>query len=180
MMSKKKVVENWVKNLVIDLNLCPFANPVYKKDQISYELCEGLDFSDSLQFVCDQLILLSQTEKEEIATTLIILPDFDEDFDAYLDLLYAADNILERIGLRGVLQLASFHPLYVFEGADKDDPSNYTNRSPFSIIHIIREDDVERARSMYKDVDLIPERNIQTMNKLGETRIKELMKKLQS
>lgn len=174
-MSKEEIVKKWVKQLVIDFNLCPFAHPVFKKEQIAYELIEGADFSDSLSFVCDKIIELSETDKQKVATTLIILPDFDEDFDEYIDLLYAAENILDRIGLKGRFQLASFHPKYIFEGADYSDVSNYTNRSPFSIIHIIREDDVEMARALYKNIDAIPENNIQTMKKLGEEEVKKIL-----
>ena len=160
---------------MIDLNLCPFAYPVFKKDQIAYELIESANFSDSLSFVCEKMIELSELDKEDVATTLVILPDFDEDFEQYIDLLYAAEDILDRIGLKGRFQLASFHPKYVFEGVGDSDVSNYTNRSPFSIIHILREDDVEVARALYKNIDTIPENNIETMNRLGEAEIKKIL-----
>ena len=177
-MSKKEIVKRWVKQLVIDLNLCPFAYPVFKKDQIAYELIESAKFSDCLSFVCEKIIQLSEVDKEDVATTLVILPDFDEDFEEFIDLLYAAENILEQIGLKGCFQLASFHPKYVFEGSEESDVSNYTNRSPFSIIHIIREDDVEMARTLYKNIHSIPENNIKTMHKLGEAEIKNMLENL--
>ena len=180
MTNKEELIKKWVKNLVIDLNLCPFAFPVFKKDQIKYIEMPNSEFSEALSFFCEELISLSETDKEKVATTLLILPQFDSDFDDYLDFLYAAENMLEKIGFKSTFQLASFHPHYVFDGIDENDVSNYTNRAPHSVIHIIREDDVEIARRLYKNIHEIPEENIKTMNRLGEEIIKKMLSDLKS
>ena len=176
----KKNVKNWVREVVLGLNLCPFAHPVFNNNQISYELIENADFSESLMFICDKMINLSETPCEQIATSLIILPDFDDSFEDYLDLLYASEEMLGKIGFKSIFQLASFHPQYVFEDKCPDDISNYTNRSPHAVVHIIREDDVEKARRMYKNIEDIPIKNIETLSKLGEDEIKAMFDKLMS
>ena len=113
MTNKEELIKRWVKNMVIDLNLCPFALPVYKKNQIRYIEMQSLEFSEALSFFCEELISLSETDKDDTATTLVILPQFDDDFDDYLDFLFAAENMLERIGFKSTFQLASFHPKYI-------------------------------------------------------------------
>ena len=126
MTNKEELIKRWVKNMVIDLNLCPFALPVYKKNQIRYIEMQSLEFSEALSFFCEELISLSETDKDDTATTLVILPQFDDDFDDYLDFLFAAENMLERIGFKSTFQLASFHPKYIFNEAGDNDLSNYT------------------------------------------------------
>jgi hypothetical protein len=120
-----------------------------------------------LEELAEELVLLRDTPAEQIDTTLIIHPDVLTDFLEYNDFLDNADAVLEALDLPGILQVASFHPQYQFEGVAPDDVSNYTNRAPYPILHLLREDSVERAVAAFPDPDVIVERNIATLDKLG-------------
>lgn len=166
---------NWLEKAVIGLNLCPFAKAVYVKNQVRLVLSDATTPEALVEQLAEELLLLRDTPAEEIDTTLIIHPEVLTDFLDYNDFLDNADAAVEALDLGGILQVASFHPDYQFDGTHPDDPSNCTNRSPFPTLHLLREDSVERAVAAFPDPDVIVERNIATLDKLGAEGFKRLL-----
>lgn len=160
-------VRNWLLRAVIGLNLCPFAKSVHVKDQIRFAVCRAQDEAGVAQALEGELQWLAHTDASQTDTTLLILPCALADFHAYNDFLGTADKLIKRLRLRGVLQVASFHPDYQFAGTAPDDIENYTNRSPFPILHVLREESIERTLAAYPDPDDIYERNQNTLRRLG-------------
>ena len=169
------VTRRWVEKAVIGLNLCPFAKAVYVKEQVRFVLSDATTPEALLEELAEELLRLRDTPAEQIDTTLIIHPDVLTDFLDYNDFLDNADAAVEALDLQGILQVASFHPDYQFDGTHPDDPSNCTNRSPFPTLHLLREDSVERAVAAFPDPDVIVERNIATLDKLGAEGFKRLL-----
>jgi len=157
----------WLEQIVIGLNLCPFAKAVYVKDQVRFVLSDATTPEALVEELAEELILLRDTPAEQIDTTLIVHPDVLTDFLEYNDFLDNADAAIEALDLQGILQVASFHPQYQFAGVAPDDVRNYTNRAPYPTLHLLREDSVERAVAAFPDPDVIVERNIDTLDKLG-------------
>ena len=158
----------WLERAVIGLGLCPFAKAVHVKNQIRYVVSAARNTDALLDELERELLSLAETPREEIDTTLLIHPHVLEDFLEYNDFIELADRVVEETGLEGVLQVASFHPRYQFEGTDPDDITNYTNRSPYPILHILREESVDEAVAAFPDAEKIYEKNIETMKKLGK------------
>lgn len=152
---------------MIGLNLCPFAKAVYVKNQIRLVVSKARHADDLLEELDHELDLLVATPATEIDTTLLIHPMLFEDFLDFNDFLEIAEGVLDEHGLEGVIQLASFHPQFQFDGTESDDISNYTNRAPFAILHLLREDSVERAVKALPQADAIFDVNIATLEKLG-------------
>ncbi|MDX3932634.1 MAG: DUF1415 domain-containing protein [Stenotrophomonas sp.] len=157
----------WLERIVIGLNLCPFAKAVYVKEQVRYVLSDATTPEALVEQLAEELVLLRDASPEQIDTTLIIHPDVLTDFLDYNDFLDNADAAIEALDLQGILQVASFHPQYQFEGVAPDDASNYTNRAPYPTLHLLREDSVARAVDAFPDPDVIVERNIQTLDRIG-------------
>ncbi len=157
----------WLEKAVIGLDLCPFAKAVYLRDQIRYAISEAETPEDLLEHLIGELRTIAAASPEEIDTTLLIHPQVLTDFLDYNDFLDVAEDAVVRLGLEGEIQVASFHPDYRFEGAGPDDIENYTNRSPYPILHLLREASVERAVAAFPDTDAIFEKNIETMRRLG-------------
>jgi len=157
----------WLEQIVIGLNLCPFAKAVYVKDQVRFVLSDATTPEALVEQLAEELVLLRDTPAEQIDTTLIVHPDVLTDFLDYNDFLDNADAAIEALDLQGILQVASFHPQYQFAGVAPDDVSNYTNRAPYPTLHLLREDSVERAVAAFPDPDVIVQRNIETLDKLG-------------
>ena len=169
------LTRRWLEKAVIGLNLCPFAKAVYVKDQVRFVLSDASTPEALIEQLAEELLLLRDTPAEQIDTTLIIHPDVLTDFLDYNDFLDNADAAVEALDLSGILQVASFHPDYQFDGTHADDASNYTNRAPFPTLHLLREDSVERAVAAFPDPDVIVERNIATLEKLGAEGFKRLL-----
>lgn len=157
----------WLEKAVIGLNLCPFAKAVYVKNQVRLVVSKARHADDLLEELDRELDLLVATPAEEIDTTLLIHPTLFEDFLDFNDFMEIAEGVVDEHELEGVVQLASFHPKFQFEGTEPDDLGNYTNRAPFAILHLLREDSVERAVQAYPDAENIFSRNIETLNQLG-------------
>ncbi|KRG43727.1 hypothetical protein ARC20_09585 [Stenotrophomonas panacihumi] len=157
----------WIERAVIGLNLCPFAKAVYVKQQVRLVLSDASTPEALLEELAEELLRLRDTPAEEIDTTLIVHPFVLEDFLDYNDFLDNADAALDALDLQGLLQVASFHPQYQFAGTAPDDVGNFTNRSPWPTLHLLREDSVERAVAAFPDPDVIVERNLETLEKLG-------------
>ncbi len=158
---------HWLERAVIGLNLCPFAKSVYVKEQVRYVVSTVTEAPDVMDDLERELRLLADADPDQIDTTLLILPDAVADFLDFNDLLYFAERLLGSLGLEGTLQIASFHPQYQFAGTEPDDIENYTNRAPYPILHLLREDSIARAVVAFPDAADIYERNQATMRRLG-------------
>ncbi len=168
------VTRRWVNSVVVGLNLCPFAKKELVQDRIRFVVSDAGDALQLLFSIADEL---ERLEKDDaIETTLLIHPNTLQDFFRYNQFLDAADRLLVEMELDGVYQIASFHPDYQFHNANPDDVENYTNRSPYPMLHLLREDSLSRAIESYPDIEIIPEENILKMNELGLEKMKELLK----
>jgi uncharacterized protein len=176
-MTDQHVLDNtreWLEKAVIGLNLCPFAKAVYVKNQVRLVVSHARHADDLLEELDSELDLLVASPAEELDTTLLIHPTLFEDFLDFNDFLEIAEGVVEEHGLEGVVQLASFHPQFQFDGTQPDDISNYTNRAPFAILHLLREDSIDKAVAAFPDAGLIFEQNIRTLEKLGHAGWREL------
>ncbi|AEI76285.1 hypothetical protein CNE_1c09270 [Cupriavidus necator N-1] len=158
---------HWLERAVIGLNLCPFAKSVYVKEQVRYVVSTVTEAPDVMDDLERELRLLADADPDQIDTTLLILPDAVADFLDFNDLLYFSERLLGSLGLEGTLQIASFHPQYQFAGTEPNDIENYTNRAPYPILHLLREDSIARAAAAFPDAADIYERNQATMRRLG-------------
>lgn len=159
--------QRWVERAVIGLNLCPFAKSVQVKGQIHYEVSAAINRKQVAQDLQRLLETVADADPQEMDTALLIVPDALSDFLDYNDFLDVAEDMLEAMELDGVLQVASFHPQYQFADAGPDDIENYTNRSPYPIFHILREDSLDRAVESNPDAAEIYLRNQETLRRLG-------------
>lgn len=157
----------WIDRAVIGLNLCPFAKAVVARGQVRHVLSDAATPEALLETLGGELLHLRDTPASVVDTTLIVHPRVLADFLDYNDFLEDADALVEQLGLEGELQVASFHPQYRFAGSGEDDIANFTNRSPWPTLHLLREDSVARAVEAFPDPDAIVERNIATLEKLG-------------
>jgi uncharacterized protein len=162
-----KETQAWVRHAVVGLNLCPFAKAPMAKGQISYVLSDATSTQTLLDELCVQLHLLAQADPRKVETTLLIHPNVLGDFAQFNDFLDLAEGALQALGYSGVLQLASFHPLYQFAGTTPQDICNATNRSPYPTLHLLREQSVERAVEAIPSAESIYESNIRTLRTLG-------------
>lgn len=160
-------LRRWLERAVIGLNLCPFAKAVYVKQQVRIVVSDASTERALLEQLGEELLLLRDTPAEQVDTTLLVHPQVLGDFLDYNDFLGDADALVEALELDGVLQVASFHPDYRFADSAPDDPANLTNRAPWPILHLLREDSIDRAVSAYPEPDAIIERNIATVRELG-------------
>jgi hypothetical protein len=158
---------DWIEKAVIGLNLCPFAKAVYVSDRIRYCVSGAHSEESLLADLSRELRALQTADPQTCETVLLIHPSVLGDFLDYNDFLDTADAAVEALGLTGEIQIASFHPRYQFAGSGSDDIENYTNRSPYPMLHLLREESVERAALATADVDAIPARNVETLRRLG-------------
>ncbi|MEO8671701.1 MAG: DUF1415 domain-containing protein [Tahibacter sp.] len=169
------VTQRWLINAVIGLNLCPFAKSVHVKRQIRYAVSGAQNADDLLADLRRELGDLHNIDAMTTDTTLLIHPQALTDFDAYNDFLDVADAALVDLGLDGEIQIASFHPDYRFAGSAMDDVENCTNRSPYPMLHLLREASVERAVTAFPDPDSIVDHNLQTLRMLGHAGWRKLL-----
>lgn len=158
---------NWLERAVIGLNLCPFAKAVHVKSQVHYAVSEATEVRQLLVDLAneiDALLALDATQRE---TTLLMVPRCLSDFLDFNDFLDSAERLVRKRGLEGVIQIASFHPHYQFAGTDAGDIENFTNRSPYPTLHLLREDSIERAVAAFPEAESIYEANIETLRKMG-------------
>lgn len=159
--------QRWLAQAVIGLNLCPFAKAVHVKGQIRYMVSAARTPEALLEDLLRELEHLAAAPAEEVDTTLLIHPHVLTDFLDYNQFLDAADAAVEALGLSGEIQIASFHPHYRFADSEPGDMGDYTNRSPYPILHLLREASIERAVAAFPDAAAIFERNIDTLERLG-------------
>jgi uncharacterized protein len=167
-----KQTHKWVMDVVIGCNFCPFAASVVKQDKIYYRTEESTSLEKALTAVLQEAARLDTDAA--IETTLIIFPTAYSSFPDYLELVSLAEKLLKKNKYEGVYQLASFHPRYKFAGSDEADPANYTNRSLYPMLHLLREESIEKALQHYKYPEAIPERNIAFAKEKGLASMKIL------
>jgi hypothetical protein len=178
-MDKQAVIDatrRWVSAVVIGLNLCPFARRVFEGELIRYVVTGATDENSLLEDLTRELKTLAATPRSEVETTLLIHPAALADFLDYNDFLGVADDLVRRLGLRGVIQIASFHPKYQFAGTEPEAVENYTNRSPYPMLHLLREESISEVADNPDVGQTIPQRNIETLRKMGREAILELVK----
>ena len=175
MISTEQVIfqtKKWITDVVVGCHFCPFAAKELKQNSIHYVVEPGTDIKLCLQvFIkeCQQL-----DDDALIETTMIIFPNSFQQFDDYLDLVSLAESLLEKEGYEGIYQVASFHPQYLFAGAPLNDAANYSNRSLYPMLHILREDSIEKALKKYPNPEQIPDRNINFAREKGVVYMKML------
>lgn len=166
-------VRRWVDTFVVDMNLCPFAKRELVKNRVRFAVTNATAEKDLLMTLEDELSLLN--EEPSVETTLLILPDILQDFHDYNQFLDYADGLLKQMELDGIYQIASFHPDYQFGGTDPQDAENFTNRSPYPILHILREESLDKVLASTEHAEQIPLRNIELMNSMGTEKLKLLL-----
>ncbi|NQY27477.1 MAG: DUF1415 domain-containing protein [Piscirickettsiaceae bacterium] len=167
-------VENWLDTIVIGLNLCPFAAKPRRDNQIRFTVSNALTSEVLLADLQTELLLMADKPASEIETSLLIIPDMLNDFDDYNQFLELVDKLLVQFEWEGIFQVASFHPNYCFADTDVNSVENLTNRSPYPILHIIREHSLEMALKNMSSPDDVYKQNIQTMHNLSDQKIKAL------
>ena len=166
--------QRWLERAVIGLNLCPFAKSVFVKKQVRYALTAASTADELLAELESELARLAGTDAAELDTTLLIHPQAMVDFLDFHFFLAEVDALIRNLGYEGVFQVASLHPQYEFAGSEPDDIANYTNRSPYPTLHLLRESSIDRAVAAFPDAEAIFERNIETMERLGHEGWKKL------
>lgn len=155
----------WVNEFIIKHNVCPFAQREVEKQSVRVVVLRSKKIDVALEELISEVQWLDQNPQTE--TTLLVFPTLFKDFYRYLDFVDLAENLMYEQGCEGVYQLATFHPDYCFSGTDPDDVSNFTNRSPYPMLHLLREESLEKAISYYGDTGNIPSQNIEKMEALG-------------
>ena len=166
----------WINSFVIELNLCPFAKREMEKDPARIQVSASTTVEKGLiDFMVEiECLNLDKT----IDTSLLLFPHLFSDFFEYLDFVYLANIMLVQARYKGVYQLATFHPNYCFEGASVDDVTNYTNRSPYPMLHILREESLDHAIAYYGNTEAIPKNNIIRLQNLGLDEVKKSLEKV--
>ena len=157
----------WLEKAVIGLNLCPFAKAPHVKNLVRISVSQARHLDGFLEDLDRELQLLGDTPANELETTLLVHPTLFPDFDTFNQMLDIADAAVVDNGLEGIVQIAPFHPDFQFEGTDSDDIGNYTNRSPYPTLHLIREDSIAKAAQAFPDASAIFERNIALLEEMG-------------
>jgi len=168
-----QATRKWVEDVVVGYNLCPFAKRELVRDRVRFVVSEADNEDSLLQALQTELLRLD--DEPEIETTLLIHPHVLQDFADYNEFLGAADGLLTYLDMEGIYQIASFHPEYQFAGTESNEAENYTNRSPYPMLHLLREASLESAIDNHPDVDGIPPRNIELMNNLGAEKMRALL-----
>ncbi|WP_416192772.1 DUF1415 domain-containing protein [Neisseria sp. CCUG12390] len=159
--------KQWLEKAVIGLNLCPFAKAPYVKDRVRIVVSEAKHLDGFLEDLDRELQLLGETPADELETTLLVHPTLFGDFLVFNDMLDIADAAVAENRLEGVVQIAPFHPDFRFADTEADDIGNYTNRSPYPTLHLIREDSIAKAAEAFPDASVIFERNIALLEDMG-------------
>jgi len=173
-----ETTRRWIAGVVIDLNLCPFARKVFDADRIRYVVSEATEEKSLLEELRTELETLATADRNAVETTVLIHPQVLTNFMDYNDFLARADRLLKTLKLEGVIQIASFHPDYQFEGTTVDSVENFTNRSPYPMLHLLREASISELAMSEVSLQEIPERNIRTLRTLGRDEMVRRLKAL--
>ncbi len=169
-----KNTRQWLEQMVVGLNLCPFSSSVIARDQVRYVVSDATTDAQLKQFFLNELQLLLGTNEHDVATSLLMFPQGVEDFEDYLALLDWFQQLLEQADLIEHVQLASFHPQYQFEGGAVDDLSHFTNRAPYPTIHLLRQEQMAKVLAHVSNPEQIYLDNIKTLKKLGRRQVEAL------
>lgn len=164
----------WLEDVVIGLNLCPFAHKPNRQGLIDLVVSEAEREEEVLLDLQSQMQRLDQTPPNQLETVVLVVSNCLQDFGDYNQFLDWVDSLIEQFDWQGIYQVASFHPDYQFGGTQPEDRENLTNRAPYPLLHIIREDSMEKALAFYPDSDKIPETNIARVSSLTESEIAKL------
>jgi hypothetical protein len=167
-------IQRWLEDFIIAHNLCPFAKRPFVQKQIKIRIVDSKEEEYLTQALLEELANITEKKRAEVETTLLGHPHLLPDFRDFLDYLAWANDLVEEAGLTGVIQLVGFHPDYQFAGEPSTDLAHYTNRSPFPLIHLLREESVSEAVDQYPDIDQIPSRNIQALRKMNRQALERL------
>ncbi len=167
-------IAKWLEGAVIGLDLCPFANLVWSSGLVRIVYSDATDRDAAVHDALDEAVALLETHPLEVATTLVGYTAALADFDEFLGAVGAVQETLSEAGADGILQVASFHPRFRFDGSGEDDIGNFTNRSPVPVIHLLREDDVSRAIDSHTDIEGVPAANVARLDELGIDLIRKL------
>ena len=170
----------WIEEAVVGLNLCPFAAPVLRAGGLGIEISDAQNAEGAVQASLAAAVSLLDEHDPQITTLLLAFPAALERFEEFLDMVSAVEEELRKADAVGVLQLATFHPRYRFEGVAEDDLGNWTNRAPFPLVHFLREDEVERAIAEHPDPQGIPAANVRRLHELGEDTLLTIWSQFQS
>ncbi len=175
---KNEIIQTraWIQQIIVDLNFCPFAKKEMVNNTIHYYLSHHKKLKLALTELFDEVQVLKNTP--EIETSLVIYSDGFKSFEQYLELVDYANDLLIDSEFDGEFQFATFHPDYYFDGADFDDAENYTNRSPFPTIHILREASLTRVLSTYKEPENIPTNNIEFAQAKGNAFFENILQQI--
>jgi hypothetical protein len=169
----------WISSVVVGLNLCPFARRVFETEKIRYAVSAARDEGALLEELDREMKNLASCRTSDVETTLLIHPQVLANFLDYNDFLDTAERLVVDLGLRGVVQIASFHPDYRFEGADAQAVENYSNRSPYPMLHLLREASITEVATDVNELLDIPRRNIETLRALGNERMQARLRALE-
>lgn len=167
----------WLEKVIIGLNFCPFAQREFINERIHYAVSEAVNMEEALESLASELLSLDQ--EPAIETTLLMFAASFSHFEDFLDLIEFSNDLIDTLGYRGTYQLAHFHPDYCFDGVESDDASNFTNRSPWPTLHLIREASLQAAIEAHGHTEAIPEANIRLARKLGFDKMRQLLKQCQ-
>jgi hypothetical protein len=170
-----KQTESWIRSFIINYNICPFAHSADENNSIHYAIIQSTDWEEGLHAMVAECQLLDT--RTEIETSFIVFPNSFDLFEDYLDFLAMAESLLIELNYEGIYQIASFHPEYCFEGSQTTDPANYTNRSPYPMLHLIREASLEHALQTYHQPENIPQRNIELTREMGLAKVRAILEK---
>jgi len=173
--SPEAATRHWLEQIVLGLNLCPFAGPALKADTVHFSCCDSAAMEDIAAAILIELDRLQGSQESDIATTLLIFSAGLADFTEFWDAAGMATELLAEAGLEDVIQIATFHPDYCFEGSGPDDVENYSNRSPYPMLHFIREAQLTRLLQDYPSPEQIPENNIRRLRQLGLAGMRQLL-----
>jgi hypothetical protein len=177
-MNKQSVIDStrrWIQSMVIGLGLCPFAQRVFEANKIRYVVTDAEDETALLDELANELKTLASAPLSILETTLLIHPRALGSFLDYSDFLGPAEGLVKKLGLRGVIQIASFHPDYQFAGTAAGAVENFSNRTPHPMLHLLREDSITRVAGDPSELLKIPQRNSQTLRSLGREKILEIL-----
>lgn len=166
-----EATRRWIESIVIGLNLCPFARRVFSEEKIRYVLVDAGTEAELLEALDREMRYLVSQPPASVETTLLILPNALPDFLDFNDFLDPAEQLVEDLGYTGVLQIASFHPGYIFAGTKSGAVENYTNRSPYPMLHLLREESISNLDATEEELEAIPPRNARTLKALGKAEV---------
>ncbi|MFT7404359.1 MAG: hypothetical protein ACI955_001425 [Zhongshania sp.] len=170
----EREVRRWLTDAVVGLGLCPFAAKPLQEMRVAIDVSHASNAEDLVNDLHHALSRLEETAVSKLETSLLVIPNMLQDFYDYNDFLEIADAVLQEGSWEGEIQIASFHPDYQFAGTEKVDPENFTNRAPYPVFHLLREDSVEQVLASYPDPESIPERNVALMREMDHKSLRAL------